>query len=156
MVDGKLVTAYSANLPFAHATLPTCHENCKGDLIAVMNLCFEPLKGSDVPSVHENDAAFLQGKIFLEDAFPRPFVVSLKDSKDVSQVRGFQVQSDRPFQRKFGSKYVCNDRHGRSIGLCWNVRVDVSSGFRMLELLKHPIPSGHSIHRSSCSDSLHR
>jgi hypothetical protein len=35
-----------------------------------VNFCFELLEGSDIPSVQENDPAFLQGEILLEEAFP--------------------------------------------------------------------------------------
>ena len=103
--------------------LPACHQNRKGDFVPVVDLCFELLKGSDVPSVHENDTALLQGEILLEDAAPWVSVVSSKSDEHTPQGRRFRVQSDRPFQDEFCSKYVRNDGHvGKEIALGFSSR----------------------------------
>jgi hypothetical protein len=93
-------------------SLASRYEDGKSDLIAVMNSSFELFKGSDIPPVHENDATFLQGEIFLEDALPWPLVVCLKGDEHIAQGRGFKVQSDRSLQNEFGSEDINSESHG--------------------------------------------
>jgi hypothetical protein len=77
-----------------------------------VNFCFELLEGSDISAVQENDPAFLQGEIFLEETFPWTLVMGLKSDEHIPQGRGLQVQSDRSLQSKFSPEYVGDDRHG--------------------------------------------
>jgi hypothetical protein len=48
-----------------------------------MDLCFKLFKGSDVPSIDENDATLLQRVILLEDTFPWTLVISLEGDEYV-------------------------------------------------------------------------
>jgi hypothetical protein len=69
------------------------------------------LEGSDIPSVQENDPAFLQGEILLEKAFPRTLVMGLESEEYIPQGRGLQVQGNWSLQSEFSSKYVGDDCH---------------------------------------------
>jgi hypothetical protein len=94
------------------AFLPPCYKDRKGELIPIVDVCFEILERSNIPSIHKNDAAFLQGEILLEDALPGPLVMSLKSDEYLSQGRGVKVQRDGSLQNKFCPEYVRDDRHG--------------------------------------------
>jgi len=76
------------------AILASCYKDRKGELIPIMDFCFELLEGSDIPSVQENDPAFVQGEVLLEKAFPWTLVMGLESDEHIPQGRGLQVQSN--------------------------------------------------------------
>ncbi len=77
--------------PMPFAILAASYEDSEGDLIAVMDARFKLFKRRDIPSVHKNDATFLQGEIFLEDALPWPLVMSLKGEKYIFERWGLKI-----------------------------------------------------------------
>jgi hypothetical protein len=94
------------------ALLSPGYKDRKGELIPIEDFCVELLERSNIPSVQENDPAFVQGEILLEEAFPWTLMVGLESDEHIPQGRRLQVQSNRSLQSKFSSEYVCDDGHG--------------------------------------------
>jgi hypothetical protein len=93
------------------ALLPPGYKDRKGELIPIVDFCFEILKRRGIPPVDEDDASFLQGKILLEKMSPWALVVCLECDEHIPQGGGFKVQRDGSLQNKFSSEYVCDDGH---------------------------------------------